>query len=39
MWDTQLKLVGGVDVQLHSYLTSVLDAGECSTLRPGRLTL
>jgi len=26
---TQWKYVGGEEVQLHLYLTSILDAGEC----------
>jgi len=29
---------GGVDVQLHAFLTSVLNGGEWSALRPGNFT-
>lgn len=29
---------GGADVYLHSFLTSLLDGGEWSALRPGPVT-
>jgi hypothetical protein len=29
---------GGVEAQLHSFLTSTLDGGERSASRPGRFT-
>jgi len=32
-------MYGGVKVQLHSFLTSVRDAGKWSTSRPERFTL
>jgi len=31
-----MKAYGGVEVQLHSFLTSALDGGEWSTSRPSR---
>jgi hypothetical protein len=33
-----MKTYGGVDVEIHVFLTSVLDGGEWSALRPGRFT-
>ena len=33
-----LKAYGGVNVQLHSFLKSVLEGCEWSNLRPGRIT-
>jgi hypothetical protein len=33
-----MEAYGGVDVQAHLFLTSVLFGGEWSTSRPGRLT-
>jgi hypothetical protein len=30
--------MGGMEVHLHALLTSALDAGELSALRPGRFT-
>jgi hypothetical protein len=30
--------MGGVEVQLHAFLISVLDRSELSDLRPGRIT-
>jgi hypothetical protein len=34
-----IKTYGGVDVWLHSFLTSALDGGEWSASLPGRFTL
>ena len=34
-----IKECGGVEVQLHSFLTWALDGAEWSALRPGRITL
>jgi hypothetical protein len=34
-----MKTYGGVDVQIHIYMTSVLVGGEWSDSRPGRFTL
>jgi hypothetical protein len=34
-----MKTYGGVDVQIHIYLTSALVGGEWSASRPGRFTL
>jgi len=33
-----MKTYGGVEVQLQTFLTSTLDGGEWSGLRPGRFT-
>jgi hypothetical protein len=33
-----MKTYGGVDVQIHVFLTSTLAGGEWSALRPGRFT-
>jgi len=33
-----MKTYGGMDVELHSLLTSALDGGEWSASRPGRFT-
>jgi len=33
-----MKSYGGVEVQLHSFLTSALDCSEWLTSRPGRFT-
>jgi hypothetical protein len=33
-----MKAYGGVDVQTHVFLTSGLDGGEWSLLRPGRFS-
>jgi hypothetical protein len=33
-----MKTYGGVDVQIHVFLTSALVEGDWSTLRPGRFT-
>jgi hypothetical protein len=33
-----MKTYGGMDVQIHVFLTSTLVGGECSTSRPGRFT-
>jgi hypothetical protein len=33
-----MKEYGGVDVQIHIFLTSALDGGEWSAPRPGRFT-
>jgi hypothetical protein len=33
-----MKTYWGVEVQLHGFLTSALDGGEWSALRPGRFT-
>jgi hypothetical protein len=33
-----MKAYGGVDVQIHIFLTSALVGGEWSTSRPGRFT-
>jgi hypothetical protein len=33
-----MKAYGGVDVQIHVFLTSALVGGEWSALRPGRFT-
>jgi len=33
-----MKTYGGVEVQLHTFLTSELDVGEWSGSRPGRFT-
>ena len=33
-----IKAYGGVEVQLHSLWTLVLDASECLTSRPGHVT-
>jgi hypothetical protein len=33
-----MKACGGVDVQIHTLLTSALVGGECSASRPGRFT-
>lgn len=35
---TAQKLIWGVEVQLHPFLTSRLGGGEWSTCRPGRCT-
>jgi hypothetical protein len=34
-----MKAYGGVDVQMHIFLTSALVGGEWSASRPGRFTL
>jgi hypothetical protein len=34
-----MKAYGGVDIQIHIFLTSALDAGELSASRPGRFSL
>jgi hypothetical protein len=34
-----VKTYGGVEVQLHMFLTSVPGRGECSASRPGSLSL
>jgi hypothetical protein len=34
-----MKVYGGVDVQIHIFLTSALVGGEWSSSRPGRFTL
>jgi hypothetical protein len=36
--DHAVKAHGGIEVQLHSFLTSALDGGEWSTSRLGRFT-
>jgi hypothetical protein len=33
-----LKTYGGVDVEIHIFLTSALVADECSASQPGRFT-
>jgi hypothetical protein len=33
-----IKAYWGVEVELHAFLTSTLDGGECSASRPGRFT-
>jgi hypothetical protein len=33
-----MKTYGGVDEQLHAFLTSTLDEGKLSASRPGRFT-
>jgi hypothetical protein len=33
-----MKSYGGVEMQLHAFLTLVLDGGEWSASRPGRFT-
>jgi hypothetical protein len=33
-----MKAYGGVDVQIHTFLTSALDGGEWSASRPCRFT-
>jgi len=33
-----MKTYWGVEVQLHTFLTSALDGGECQVSRPGRFT-
>jgi hypothetical protein len=33
-----MKTYGGVDVLIHTFLTSALSGGEWSTSRPGRFT-
>jgi hypothetical protein len=33
-----MKTYGGVDVEIHIFLTSALDEGEWSASRPGRFT-
>jgi hypothetical protein len=33
-----MKAYGGVDVQIHTFLTSALVGGEWSATRPGRFT-
>jgi hypothetical protein len=33
-----MKAYEGIEVQLHAFLTSALDRGEWSALRPGRFT-
>jgi hypothetical protein len=33
-----MKAYGGVDVEIHIFLTSALVGGELSTSRPGRFT-
>jgi hypothetical protein len=33
-----MKAYGGVDVEIHIFLTSALAGGECSASRPGRFT-
>jgi len=35
---TPLRHIGGVEIQLHAFLTSALDGGEWSASRPGRFT-
>jgi hypothetical protein len=36
--NTPWRRIGGVEVWLHAFLTSALDGGEWSALRPGRFT-
>jgi hypothetical protein len=36
--EASATVFGGVDVQIHVFLTSALVGGECSTSRPGRFT-
>jgi len=33
-----MKTYGGVEIQLHAFLTSALDEGECSVSRPSPFT-